>query len=118
MANPNKAKGTSWESAIVKYLNEQLDLEPFAPDSARRVPQMGRDDVGDIHIRPVVVESKNVAKIDLASFVRQANVEAANAGAAFPFGVAVVKKRGANVKDAYAVMDLATLAEIIRELRR
>lgn len=114
----NKAKGTAWESAIVAYLNERLDLEPFGPDSARRVPQMGRADVGDIHIRPVVVEAKNVASIDLPSFIRQANTECDNAGPNYRYGVAVVKKRGANVKDAYAVMDLATFTEILAELRK
>ena len=105
----NKRKGSAWESAIVNYLTEN-------GISARRVVQTGRLDQGDIHAEPfTVVEAKNVAKIDLADFVRQANREAVNAGR--DIGVAVVKRRNSNVKNAYAVTDLETFARILRMLK-
>jgi hypothetical protein len=34
-----------------------------------------------------------------------------------PFGVAVLKKRGASVEQGYVVMDLDTFARILHELR-
>lgn len=109
MSNPSKRKGTQHESAIVNYLTSQ-------GISARRVVQTGRYDQGDIHAEPfMVLEAKNVAKIDLADFVRQANREAVNAGR--DFGVAVVKKRNAHISQSYCVMDLETLSRVLTKLK-
>lgn len=104
-----KRKGTAHETAIVNYLTSQ-------GISARRVVQTGRYDQGDIHAEPfTVIEAKNVKEITLSDFVRQANREAANAGR--EIGVAVVKKRNANISQSYCVLDLETFARILRMLK-
>lgn len=109
MANAAKRKGTAHETAIVNYLTAN-------GISARRVVQTGRYDQGDIHADPsVCIEAKNVAKIDLADFVRQANREAVNAGR--KFGTAIIKKRNANISQAYCVMDLETFTRILHALK-
>ncbi|UVK59056.1 holliday junction resolvase [Microbacterium phage Cen1621] len=105
MANANKAKGTAWESAIVKLLNA-------AGIPARRVAQTGALDTGDIHgIDPFIGQAKNM--LNLADALNQglagAKVQAARVNAdALP--VAFVKRRGKGTGDGYAVLDLATFA--------
>ncbi|MFJ9646712.1 hypothetical protein [Streptomyces sp. NPDC101206] len=97
MTNPNKVKGTAWESDVRNYLNAVAGLvdeygkfkDPFDPFNVRRPAQEGAADVGDVHAIPFVLECKNVKRPSVPSFLRQAEVEAVNAG--FPYGVAVVK---------------------------
>ncbi|MEV6730052.1 hypothetical protein [Streptomyces sp. NPDC051364] len=97
MANPNKAKGTQWESDVRNYLNMTGGLvdvygrfrDPFDPHNVRRPAQEGAADVGDVHAVPFVLECKNVKRPSVPGFLRQAEVEAVHAG--FPYGVAVVK---------------------------
>ncbi|WP_441248923.1 hypothetical protein [Kitasatospora sp. McL0602] len=128
MSNRNKSKGTAHETAVMRFLNTELGLgewqewqkrfvfaDPHNPDNIKRQVQTGKDDVGDLHARPFVVECKDEQTIRLPEYVRQANREAANAG--FPYGVAVVKARRRKIQDAYAVTDLGTFARILRALR-
>lgn len=104
-----KRKGTAHETAIVNYLTSQ-------GISARRVVQTGRYDQGDIHAgEDWVLEAKNCKDITPSEFVRQAIREAKNADR--PFGVAVVKKRNANIKDSYVMTDLETFVRILRMLK-
>ncbi|MFE2409827.1 hypothetical protein ACFXDE_15940 [Kitasatospora sp. NPDC059408] len=103
MANPNKQKGTAWESAVRDHNNRELGLlgedgkvrDPFFWGNARRPAQEGAKDVGDVHLVPFILECKDVKSPSVPGFLRQAEAEAVNAG--FPFGVAVVKTRGAAV---------------------
>ncbi|MFI1099811.1 hypothetical protein [Streptomyces melanogenes] len=103
MANPNKAKGTAWESAIRDYLNQFLGLvddrgkflDPMNGANVRRAAQEGVKDVGDIHAAPFVLEAKNTATPAVPTWIRQAEVEAEHAG--FPFGIVVRKVRGHSV---------------------
>lgn len=111
MANAAKRKGTSYESAVVKLLQEH-------GIPARRVAQTGALDVGDIHgIDPFVGQCK--AYRDLTAALRDgvagANVQATRAGQ--PYGVAFVKRPGKPIADGYAVMDVATFARLLRELK-
>ena len=70
-----KQAGTRWESAIV-------DLASRGWRHAERRAKTGALDKGDITGVPgVVIEAKDVAKISLAEFLREAQVEAENAGA-------------------------------------
>lgn len=105
----NKRKGTAHETAIVNYLTENgID--------ARRVVQMGRLDQGDIHSESDwILEAKNCKDITPSEFVRQAIREAQNAGRRF--GVAVVKKRNANIRDSYVMTDLETFVRIMHALK-
>ncbi|MHC0429244.1 hypothetical protein ACX6XY_03520 [Streptomyces sp. O3] len=104
MANPNKAKGTQWESDVRNYLNKALGqvdeygkfLDPYDACNVRRPAQEGSADVGDVHAVPFVLEAKNVKRPAVPTFLRQAEVEAVNAG--FPYGVAVVKVPRLNVR--------------------
>ncbi|MFE4610013.1 hypothetical protein ACFRK5_16940 [Streptomyces niveus] len=103
MANPNKAKGTQWESAVRDYLNAFLGLvdefgaflNPFDGGNVRRPAQEGAKDVGDIHAAPFVLEAKNTRSPAVPTWIRQAEIEAVHAG--FPFGVVVRKVRGSSV---------------------
>ncbi|MGW2398483.1 hypothetical protein ACWCYY_18215 [Kitasatospora sp. NPDC001664] len=128
MGNPNKAKGTAHETAVSRFLNEELGLgqyeewqkrfvfaDPHNPDNVRRQVQTGVHDVGDLMARPFIVECKDEQTIRLPEYVRQANREAANAGV--PWGVAVVKARRKKIADAYAVMDLMTFSKVLAALR-
>ncbi len=100
MANPNKAKGTAWESEIRDYLNRFLGLvdddaritNPFSAMNVRRPAQEGARDVGDVHAAPFVLEAKNTAGSAVPTWIRQAEIEAVHAG--FPYGVVVQKARG------------------------
>ncbi|MGW3177737.1 hypothetical protein ACWDD9_00540 [Kitasatospora sp. NPDC001119] len=130
MVNRAKAKGTAWESAVADYLNEQLGQyrefwkdgdravrwkDPLNPDNVRRNVQEGVNDIGDLGVRPFAGECKAEKSFDLASYVRQAETEAKNAGQ--PFGVAYVKKPRAKTEDGYAVTSIRTHAAIVKALR-
>lgn len=111
MANRNKAKGTTYESAIVKLLQEH-------GIPARRVAQTGQLDTGDIHgIDPFVGQCK--AYKDMTAALRDgvagANVQAPRAGQ--PYGVAFIKRPGKPIADGYAVMDVATFARLLADIR-
>ena len=119
MSNPNKARGTRWESDLVNEFHAS-DL----PDARRKV-QTGAKDTGDISLGRWTIEAKAEKSIRLASYVDEANTEAWNARSpgdpSTPFGVAIVKRRGRNVRQAYVVMDLATFIRVehlLRDLER
>ncbi|MCF3119708.1 hypothetical protein IPZ68_08290 [Streptomyces arenae] len=103
MANPNKAKGTAWESAVRDYLNAFLGLvdthgtllDPMNGATVRRAAQEGARDVGDIHAVPFVLEAKNTRTAAVPTWIQQAETEAVHAG--FPYGVVVRKLRGQSV---------------------
>lgn len=111
MANAAKRKGTAYESAVVKYLQEH-------GIPARRVAQTGQLDTGDIHgIDPFAGQCKayrNMADA-LRDGVAGANVQAPRAGQ--PYGVAFIKRPGKPIADGYAVMDLATFATLLSYLQ-
>ncbi|MBZ4319549.1 hypothetical protein [Streptomyces huiliensis] len=100
MANPNKAKGTAWESAVRDYLNRSLGLvsddgrplDPFDGMTVRRAAQEGARDIGDVHAPPFVLECKDVKAPAVPTWLRQAEREAAHAN--YPFGAVVHKTRG------------------------
>ncbi|WP_327254099.1 hypothetical protein [Streptomyces sp. NBC_01244] len=103
MANPSKAKGTAWESAVRDYMNKALGLvdetgkfvDIFSALNVRRAAQEGARDVGDVHAAPFVLECKDVKALAVPAWLRQAHVEADHAG--FPYGVVVHKLRRAGV---------------------
>ena len=108
MANPSKAKGTAWESAVVEYLRTH-----GFPWAERRALS-GSADKGDVSGIPgVVIEAKACREITLASFMDEVAIETGNAGASV--GVAVVKRRNRSVADGYAVMTLETLARLLAD---
>lgn len=102
MSNPQKRKGTSWESAVRDWLNAR-----FPSLRVERIPAGATHDRGDLTGLPgIAVECKSVARIDLAAIVTEAEHEAANCGVGY-LPLAVIKRRGRGAADAYAVMPLA-----------
>ncbi len=90
-----KAAGTRFESAIAAYLAEHVD------DRIERRSRGGAKDRGDIagvRLSPalrggrVVIEAKNCARIDLAGWAREAEIERGNDDAVA--GVVVHKRHG------------------------
>lgn len=109
MSNANKAKGNRWELPVLRYLQEVFGR------AALRPRQEGHVDVGDIHISPFALQLKDEAKHNFASYVRDAEKQAAAAGE--PFGAAVVKRRRASTEDGYVVMSLRTFRDLLLRLR-
>lgn len=106
--NRSKARGTAFETAVVRYLQEH-----GFPYAERRA-LAGNSDRGDIAGVPgVAIECKAVQRIELAQFVDEAQRERANAGAAL--GVTVVKRRQKSTGDAYVVMPLSAFVALIRD---
>ena len=105
----NRRAGARWQTDLRNGLrNAGLDVE--------RLALAGREDEGDHVVRLagglyVVLEAKAGA-MHPAEFVREAGVEAANFAThrgldpALVTGVAVVKRRGANWRDAYVLTTL------------
>ncbi len=112
VTHPNKAKGSRWEAAVRDYLSEVLGVR------VERVPAGAQIDRGDlVGVDRVVVECKDVARIDLSVIVDEAVREAANVGPD-EIPVAVVKRRRRGVADGYAVLPLWAFAELVRRSGR
>jgi len=109
MSNPSKQKGTSAETAVVKYLKEN-----GFPKAERRALQ-GNLDKGDISgVEDVVFEVKDHKKMDLAGWVKELEVEVENAFAVT--GAVIHKKRGTlDVGEWYATMPVYMFLDLIRE---
>lgn len=97
--NRAKAKGTSFETAVVKWLRD-LGWD------AERIVLHGNQDQGDVIVRnsPWSLELKNCRTLALAEWVAEADRESVNAGRP----VAVVAKRvgKGDPGEAYVVMPL------------
>ncbi len=109
MVNRSKAKGTSWESAIVDYLRSA-----GWPHVERRTLN-GAADRGDIAGIPgIVIEAKSVKTITLGAFVDEAGKERGNDRAAY--GVVWLKRRGkSSPEHAYVVMDGEQFVRLLKE---
>lgn len=114
MANPNKTRGTAWESAVRNWLNAFLGLvdddgaflDPFDGMNIRRAAQEGARDIGDVHAVPFILECKDVRSPAVPTWLRQARAEAVHAG--FPYGVVVHKVRGLGVRSGRVHFDVRT----------
>lgn len=105
----SKRKGTAFETAVVRYL--AANGFPYA----ERAPLAGNKDRGDITGTPGLVwECKNAREIRLAEWSDETFVEMVNAGA--HYGILVVKRpRYGDPADAYAVLPLSNLVELLKE---
>ena len=104
-----RTKGTSWESAIVTY------LQSVGWPTAERRALNGAKDRGDIAgIVGVVIEAKNASRVELAAWLDEANAEAANDGA--EVGVVWFKRRGkTNPRDGFVLMDGHSFVTLLTE---
>lgn len=107
MTNPQKAKGTRWETAVLRFLRD-------AGLYAVKPRQEGWKDVGDIQTPPFTIQAKDYADLltGIRNGVEGAQVQKVNAG--LPFGVAVVKRARKPVEDAYVVMRLGDFPELVK----
>lgn len=106
MSHPNKVRGTRWESAIRDFLIAR------GRAAVERRSLYGNKDRGDFAGIPNwTVDAKDEAKISLATYMDECEVEAANAGTRFY--AAIVKRRRQGVADAYVVMPLRVWADLI-----
>lgn len=112
----NRAKGTRWESAIVDYLRS------CGWSFADRVPLSGAKDRGDVALNngsPLVIEAKNANRIELSTWVDEANDESDHAYDAFNLehiGVVWAHRKGsASPADGYVVMDGATFVQLLKD---
>ena len=108
MTNKPKRLGTSIEVAVTSFLNEH-----GYPHAERRA-LAGSNDRGDIAGTPHVFECKNLKTLDLAGGIDETKQEIANAKARF--GFLIVKRRRKSTAEAYAVMTLSQLCEMLQQL--
>lgn len=116
MANRHKAKGTRWETACVRVLQDWFDrrfgLDPYRP------AQQGRD-VGDINgVSPFIAQAKDWESWEAAIRVGLDGAERQRLAAGERYGVAFVKRARRAVADGYAVVTIATWARLMLRLRR
>ena len=109
MTNRSKAKGTTAETAVVRYLSDN-------GIKAHRKTLSGSEDKGDISVQDdlFVIEVKNEKRMSLAEYVDEAELEAANTSA-ISCGVAWHKRRGkANPGEWYVTMKGKTFLRILK----
>jgi len=107
VTSPQKRKGSAAELAVAKWLRKLGWVH------AERSRAGWTDDRGDIDGMPgVCIEVKNEKRIDLPGYLRELEVEIANAQAWT--GTVIVKRRGSmNVDDWYAVMPAKIWGELM-----
>ena len=107
-----KAAGTAFETLITRYLAKALD-----DDRIERRTRNGRNDRGDIagvrvHGQRLVLECKNHARLDLAGWMAEAQIEAGNDDALA--GVVVHKRHGtARPERQWVTMTVAELVALL-----
>jgi len=115
-ARAAKRKGASWETDLVKGLRaEGFDVE--------RLHLNGKEDEGDLVLTDehgkIIIEAKNVAKLDLAGFVGEAMAEADNyvqhrgLDRQEVTAVVAIKARGKSWKEGYLVTTIGEFLDIV-----
>lgn len=106
MVNRSKQKGTRFESELVDYLRDR----GFAGCERRALT--GTQDRGDIAgIEGWTIEAKNVISASWADWIDQTEVERRNSGD--EFGLLVVRRRMKPITQAYAVMRLDQMVDLM-----
>jgi hypothetical protein len=110
-----KAAGTRFETSVVAYLQAHVF------DGIERRAKTGAKDRGDVsglrHMGGrLVIEAKDCARVDLAGWIAEAEVERANDDALA--GLVVHKRRGkASAGDQYVTLTLADLVALLTGAR-
>ena len=110
MTSPQKRKGSAAELAVAKWLNR------LGWTGAERSRAGWTDDRGDIDGMPgVVIEVKNCKTISIPAWLRELEVEMANAKAWT--GTVIAKRKGStDPADWYAIMPASVWAALLLEL--
>ena len=103
-----RAKGTLWESTIVKYLQEHG--HPFV----ERRAMAGAHDRGDINMPGMMIEAKALKTITLSTIMDEVAHQTANCPPG-TVGVAWIKRPRASIDRSYVVMDPATFLRLLGE---
>ena len=115
MSSESKRKGSLFENQIEQWLLDSgLD--------AQRLPRAGAKDIGDVHVRIkgdeyLVIECKNVKRVDLNEWIRQSEVESANHQARYgrpTHPLVIHKARGKSIDQARVTMTLGSFVEFLR----
>ena len=117
MGNKHKAKGTSFETAIVNYLKENLFL------NVRRTALAGENDAGDIHginqrLSPVevAIQCKNQKSFKLSEWLNATVEQAARLKEAYPLLVVKRPGKGASaLGESYAIMRLEDMLKLLKD---
>lgn len=119
MSSANKAKGTRWETDLENYFNDN-GLR------ARRLPRAGVNDIGDVAIElphniVIVAEAKNVKKLEMAEFLRQASIEADNYTGKYKdtatVGVVITKTRQRGTGEGRVTLTVDDFIELVSLMR-
>lgn len=107
-----KAAGSRFERLIADHLNDRL----YGLSVDRQVKTGGRDsgDIAGVHLagKRIAIECKNVTRLDLPKWVREAHTEAGNIGGAA--GVVIHKRHGnGKPEDQWVTMTVTDLVTII-----
>lgn len=110
MTSPQKRKGSAAELAVAKWLNR------LGWTGAERSRAGWTDDRGDIDGMPgIVIEVKNCKTISIPAWLRELEVEMANAKAWT--GTVIAKRKGStDPADWYAIMPASVWAALLLEL--
>lgn len=107
-----KAAGSRFERLIADHLNDRL--HGLHVDRQVKTGAYDSGDIAGVHVagRRIAIECKNVTRIDLPTWVREAHTEAGNIGAAA--GVVVHKRHGnGKPEDQWVTMTVTDLVTII-----
>lgn len=118
MGNRMKAKGTSFETLIVRYLRNKSFKRAYRPATK------GSSDTGDINgiaspRRQAIIQCKNQRKFDLSGWLNDAVSQSQQeevGGNALP--ILVVKRPGVGEKslgETYAILRLEDLSSLLKE---
>ena len=112
-----KTAGSRFERLIADYLNDRL----YGLHVDRQVKTGAHDsgDIAGVHIdgRRLAIECKNVTRMDLPKWTREAHAEAGNIGAAA--GIVIHKRHGnGKPEDQWVTMTVTDLVIIINLLNR
>jgi hypothetical protein len=111
VTNPNKAKGSAFESALTKWLNDN-------GHPCKRTIAGATLDEGDIWLPnlPFTIDAKNCQRLELAKWTARADEQAGHMGK--PVGLVWVKRRGvASPGGGFVCMSpdsFLRLAEVVR----
>lgn len=115
----NKARGSRFE-------NDTCDWLQAEGIRAKRLPRTGAKDIGDAAFPlqgtgTLVLELKNRKQIDLAQFVKEAELESIHYEMKYPseapaFGCAVVKRRQKSIGESYVVFTLEEFTSFMRHV--
>ena len=111
MTNPSKQKGTTFETAIVNYLN--ANGYPYA----ERRALAGSVDKGDIAGLPgIVIEAKATKALAVSTHLAETEAERQNAKA--DYGILIWKRPRQPIHQAACIIPLDQLVTLLKEAGR